>query len=104
MFTQGYGTGKGAGYTPITGNFFITINNLCPECKYGEQAVAAEADLAFVNTRPTIKYTVKYTVKCTVFLRIGDVQGLLTFVTTVMGAGRSFGELLSRATTSGPCY
>ncbi len=41
--------------------------------------------------------------KHTVFLRIGDVQGLSTFVTTVMGAGRSFGELLSRAITSGLC-
>ena len=22
---QGYGTGKGAGYTPIVGNFFVTV-------------------------------------------------------------------------------
>ncbi|KAK9826362.1 hypothetical protein WJX81_002256 [Elliptochloris bilobata] len=32
---SGYGTGKGAGYTPIVGNFFVTVNNLCPECHHG---------------------------------------------------------------------
>jgi hypothetical protein len=30
------GTGAGLGMTPIKGPIFATIDNLCPECKYGD--------------------------------------------------------------------
>jgi hypothetical protein len=40
---EGRGTGVGAGATPV-GKFFVAVNNLCPECKYGDIDFALNGD------------------------------------------------------------
>lgn len=40
---EGRGTGVGAGGNPV-GKFFAAVNNLCPECKYGDVDFAANGD------------------------------------------------------------
>ena len=40
---EGRGTGVGAGGNPV-GTFFAAVNNLCPECKYGDIDFAMNGD------------------------------------------------------------
>lgn len=40
---EGRGTGVGAGGNPV-GKFFAAVNNLCPECKYGDIDFALNGD------------------------------------------------------------
>lgn len=40
---EGRGTGVGAGGNPV-GTFFAAVNNLCPECKYGDVDFALNGD------------------------------------------------------------
>jgi hypothetical protein len=40
---EGRGTGVGAGGNPV-GKFFAAVNNLCPECKYGDVDFAMNGD------------------------------------------------------------
>ncbi|XP_046350524.2 uncharacterized protein LOC124131349 isoform X1 [Haliotis rufescens] len=39
-----HGSGKGSGNSPITGDFFVFANNLCPECHAGSLDFAVSGD------------------------------------------------------------
>jgi len=39
-----HGQGQGLGTTPILGPFFATIDNVCPECRYGDLDLGMDGD------------------------------------------------------------
>ncbi|KAM3568941.1 hypothetical protein VYU27_008950 [Nannochloropsis oceanica] len=44
MCIQLTGTGVGAGGNPVTGNYTVFVNNLCPECEFGHLDFATPGD------------------------------------------------------------
>jgi hypothetical protein len=51
LFCQVQGSGHGLGSNPVTGDFVVFVNDLCPECKPGETKVPVHGIAFVVNVK-----------------------------------------------------